>query len=151
MATRVLALGRRQIKILLFLPGKVICIASLNVMDTLDSERIKRQHIALKTAMEPMTWPALPSPVSRYFLNPAHPFAFRSLTRKEKYPNTARWIRPGGIGCREGSKPDRDNEGGPAWGKPDRDNEGGPGVKQSVVSAVGRHELCLPAHHPGPH
>ena len=48
MATRVLALGRRQIKILLFLPGKVICIASLNVRETLDSESIKHQHIALK-------------------------------------------------------------------------------------------------------
>ena len=48
MATRVLALGRRQIKILLFLPGKVICIATVNMMDTLDSESIKRQHIALK-------------------------------------------------------------------------------------------------------
>lgn len=48
MATRVLALGRRQIKILLFLPGKVICIATFNVVDTLDSESIKRQHIALK-------------------------------------------------------------------------------------------------------
>ncbi len=48
MATRVLALGRRQIKILLSLPGKVICIATFNVMDTLDSESIKSQHIALK-------------------------------------------------------------------------------------------------------
>ena len=48
MATRVLALGRRQIKILLFLPGKVICITTFNVMDTLDSESIKSQHIALK-------------------------------------------------------------------------------------------------------
>ena len=116
-ATRAISLGRRQIKISLFLPGKVNHIATLNLIGTLDSESIKIQHVALKSRNAAHGMCRLrPSPVSRYFLNPVHPFAFRSLTRKEKYPNTATWAAPAasvfGKDLPRSGKPDRRNEGG---------------------------------------
>ena len=94
MATRVLALGRRQIKN--FLPGKVICIATLNVMDTLDSESmLKRQHIALKirNGAHGMA-SALPS--ADIFAQPGSPICIQIVDPEEKSEYCA-LIRPGGM------------------------------------------------------
>ena len=93
--------------------------------------------------MEPMAWPGLPLSRQPIFPQPGSPICIQIVDPEGKIPEYCALDPP-----RRHWMPAREA---PAWGKPDRDNEGGPGVKQSVVSAVGRHELCLPAHHPGPH
>ena len=87
--------------------------------------------------------PTPPSPVSRYFLNPVHPFAFRSLTRKEKYPNTATWAAPAASVSAKDL---------PRSGKPDRRNEGRhPVLSKAWFQLSADMRLCLPAHRPWPH